>query len=177
MVFSVLSALIMRPLLSFAFLMYAQTPFTASPRVPLPLPTIFASAAEYVTGLKTPLPAFFWAAATFLPDATRALDFHWPFARLPPTYFTFFAFFFFFFFFFFFAFFFFFFFGFFAAFLAFLAFGFFEAAFFGFLVFAAAAFAVRASTFVDFFAILFCTVASSTAIFGHCAGKTCTCLS
>merc|ERR1719265_518273 len=125
MVFSVLSALIMRPLLSFAFLMYAQTPFTASPRVPLPLPTIFASAEEYVTGLKTPLPAFFWAAATFL---------------------------------------------------AFLAFGFFEAAFFGFLVFAAAAFAVRASTFVDFFAILFCTVASSTAIFGHCAGKTCTCL-
>merc|ERR1711924_553738 len=94
----------LRPLLSLFFLMYAQTALTAMGRVMLFEPVMAARSAEHV-------------------NFAFAFDFHWPLARLPPTYFTFLAFFFFFFFFFL-AFFFFFFFFFFLAlgFLAFLAF-------------------------------------------------------
>merc|ERR550514_2187993 len=94
-----------------------------------------ARSAEHVHFLKRPTPFAFCFAAARLPPAMDAFDFHWPLARLPPTYFTFFAFFFlrFFFFLAFFFFFFFFFFGF-LAFLAFLAFGFLDAFFAGFFL-------------------------------------------
>merc|ERR550514_1850498 len=87
-----------------------------------------ARSAEHVHFLKRPTPFAFCFAAARLPPAMDAFDFHWPFARLPPTYFTFFAFFFLRFFFFLTTFFFFFF---------FLAFGFFAFFAFGFFAFAA----------------------------------------
>merc|ERR1719393_1149477 len=105
------------------------------------MPVTFARVAESVTGLKRPLPAFFIAAARFLPAAVLAFDFGEPFLRLPPGYFNFLAFFFFFFFFFF---------------LAFFFAGFFVA-FFAFFFFAAVR-CVRAS---DFFEIFFTTTVVS----------------
>merc|ERR1712046_355993 len=100
------------------FLMYTQSALKTAGRLALPeMPVTFARAEDSVTGLKSPLPAFFALAAFFLPAAIDALLLCWPFLRLPPGYFTIFFFFFFAFFFFFFFFF--------LGFLAFLAFFFF----------------------------------------------------
>merc|ERR1712196_665063 len=102
------------------------------------MPVTFDRAAESVTGLKMPLPAFFIFAAAFFPPAILPLLLCWPFLRLPPGYFTTFFFFFFFF-------------GFFA--LAFLAFFGFDA-FFAFF-FLAAVSCVRASDLtIAFFTIV-----------------------
>merc|ERR550514_1392312 len=92
-----------------------------------------ARSAEHVHFLKRPTPFAFCFAASRLPPAMDAFDFHWPLARLPPTYFTFFAFFF-------------------------LAFGFLDAFFAGFFLAAVFFCAVRASS--DFLMKRFTTVVS-----------------
>merc|ERR1719482_401371 len=95
--FSFASGVMVRPLLSLFFLMYAQSAFTTSVRAILFLPQIAARSAESVLVARSPMPFFFIAAAFFLPAAFDALLLWTPFGRLPPGYFTTFFFFFFFF--------------------------------------------------------------------------------
>merc|ERR1712046_31950 len=71
--FSVASGLMMRPVLSLFFLMYAQMAFVTSVRGITFLPQTAASSAERVFGAKMPLPAFFIAAAFFAPRGARLL--------------------------------------------------------------------------------------------------------
>merc|ERR1712093_483084 len=96
--FSFASGVMVRPLLSLFFLMYAQSTFVTSVRAILFLPQIAARSADSDLTAKMPLPAFFMAAARALPAAFIALLLWLPFGRLPPGYFTTFFFFFFFFF-------------------------------------------------------------------------------